>query len=316
MVDGIAGADLLTALFSPWRSAPSSAAPHWAPRPAPPRLPCSARPHRPPGQQGPRRRAESGEWSATRLGRLSGPHPRPFWKAVGLGARPAPDSPFNRPIGPIGASRGWRSTSTSQADQESARRYGERRRARDGGRRPCGDFSCTATPTARRRPARPRTGQHPRRGRAPRAWATTWRPGSCRSRGRGDPLERLARIHAMTAALQAAHNDRLGAEMLSGAGSDARPRRALRRAAATIQRRGDQRPGSTAAAVPARGAAADVYPLVPLFPNQGLGVAVFSYADTSAGASTPTATLCRTGRAGRCNDGRLRRARRGGVPSR
>ena len=36
------------------------------------------------------------------------------------------------------------------------------------------------------------------------------------------------------------------------------------------------------------------YPHLPLFENQGLGVALLSYAGTLSGASAPTGTRCRT----------------------
>ena len=282
MVDGIAGADLLAVLLAPAPVDFPARAPCWVARPAPPaaqllrdRALRQAQTVRAMGRglwQVVRHPSRGAEW-AERAAAL--------WQAIGLGARPAPDSPFNRPIGP-NRRFVWLATDLSAVKQVKnqlggtvndvvlATMAGALRRFLQH-RDPDGSLPDLRAliPVSTRTAAEARAmGNHVA------AWLMAL-PVSER-----DPLRLFARIHAMTAALKGA-NAALGAELLSAASSTM-----LNIGMRLVERFRPFNlvvtnvPGPPLPLYLLGARLQRVHPLVPLFPNQGLGVAVLSYSDT------------------------------------
>jgi len=282
MVDGVAGADLLALLLTPAPLADTPSAPPWVPRPAPGswqlvrerlrRRTDTVREIAAELWHGIRRPSHAREW-ARRAGAL--------WQALGIGLRPAPDSPFNRPIGPH-RRFAWRAVD-----------LGEVKRIKNELGGTVNDVVLAITAGAlsrflRRRdpdaeppdlrafvPVNTRTAQQAGTlGNHVAGWIVEM-PVSVRS-----PLMRFMRIRTMTAALKGT-NPMAGAELLS-------------EAAGTVLSVGVHAlewlrpfnlvvtnvPGPPIPLFLLGARLKRVFPLVPLFPNQGLGIAVFSYADS------------------------------------
>jgi WS/DGAT/MGAT family acyltransferase len=279
MVDGVAGADLLSLLLSPAPHATIERPPAWSPRPAPSaamllrdRLSRDA---------SAARSALVELWHVIRQPSAAAVwrrHAAAFWQALGLGLRPAPASPLNRPIGPH---RRFAWLAVDLADVKQVKNQlggtvndvvlatvaGAMRRfllRRDPDERPC-DLRALVPVNTRSAAESSTLGNHVA------AWIMPLPVGE------PQPQRRLARVSAMTAALRGA-NDALGAELLSAAGS----------ALLTLGVRLVERlrpfnlvvtnvPGPPMPLYLLGARLQHVFPLVPLFPNQGLGVAVFSY---------------------------------------
>jgi len=282
MVDGIAGADLLTALLTPTPVDTIAPAPVWVPRLAP--SAASLLHDRAVRQANKVRAMARGVWqvvSHPRQGAQWARHAASLWQAVGLGARPAPDSPFNRPIGP-NRRFAWRAIDLGElkriknqlggsvndvvlATVTSALRRFLAHRDPDG---VPPDLRALVPVNTRAAEAAHTMGNHVA------AWLMAL-PVS-----EDDPLQRFARIHAMTTALKGA-NATLGAELLSAAGSTM-----LNLGMRFVERMRPFNivvtnvPGPPLPLYLLEARLQHVYPLVPLFPNQGLGIAVLSYADT------------------------------------
>ena len=280
MVDGIAGADLLAALLSPTpqRTFPRPA--RWQPRPAPPstvllrdraawQLDMSRAIVGELGRVA-RRPAEVAEW--TRWGRS-------LWQALGLGLRPAPDSPLNRPIA---ANRRFAWQVVDLADVKAVRdRLGGtvndvvlatvagavrrflRRRDPDA---PLADLRALV-PVSTRSAADARTlGNHVG------AWLVPL-PVS-----EADPLRRFGRVRETTDSLKAAR-EAFGARFLTETGSallglSVRMLEWMHPFNLVVT----NVPGPPIPLYLLGARLRHAFPLVPLFPGQGLGVAVLSYA--------------------------------------
>jgi WS/DGAT/MGAT family acyltransferase len=282
MVDGIAGADLLTILLSPVASGTVERPPHWLPRPAP--SPSMLMRDRLAREASAARAAAAEVWRIARNPSRAGKFTRyaaGIWQALGLGVRPAPDSPLNRPIGPH-RRFAWFSVDLRDVkevknqlgatvnDVVLATVAGALRRfllRRDPDSRLC-DLRVLIPVNTRSAAESSAMGNHVA------AWLMHLPVGE------PQPLRRLAQIRSTTAALKGA-NDVLGAELLTGAGSSllgwgARLLERLRPFNLVVT----NVPGPPLPLYLLGARLQHVYPLVPLFPNQGLGVAVFSYADT------------------------------------
>jgi WS/DGAT/MGAT family acyltransferase len=282
MVDGVAGADLLTILLSPTPAVDTPPAPEWIPHRTP-SAPALLR-DRIARQASAARAVVSELWRTVRApGRLAQwtRYGGALWQAVGLGLWPAPDSPFNRPIGPR-RRFAWTAVDLGEVKEVKNRLGGTvndvvlatvagavrrflRRRDPDG--RPA-DLRALV-------PVNTRTGaEASAMGNHVAAWLMPLPV------GQPDPRRRLARIRATTAALKEA-NEALGAELLSAAGSTV-----LALGVRLVERLRPFNlvvtnvPGPPLPLYFLGARLQHIYPLVPLFPNQGLGVAVFSYADT------------------------------------
>ena len=280
MVDGIAGADLLPLLLSPMEGGAIQRAPHWAPRPAPSASQLVRDRIARQAQAG--RAAASEVWRVARQPGVLGAWSRSaagFWKAFGLGARPAPDSPINRPIGPhrrfawfavefdavkqIKNQLGGTVNDVVLATVAGGLRRFLLQRAPD--EQPV-DLRALVPVSTRAAGEPSALGNHVA------AWIMPLPVAEAL------PQERLARVRASTAALRGAHGG-VGAEMLTGAGS-----RLLGLAVRLVERLRPFNlvitnvPGPPMPLYLLGAQLESVYPLVPLFPNQGLGVAVFSYA--------------------------------------
>jgi WS/DGAT/MGAT family acyltransferase len=281
MVDGIAGADLLRVLLSPTAQTNGFRASRWLPRPTPAPLTLLRD-----------RFVYQAETVSSAMRELTGVvrHPsrafewgrsgKVLWDSLGSGFRPAPDSPFNRPIG---ATRGiaWQSVELSTVkavknelggtvnDVVLATVAGTLRRfllRRD----PDADLVDlrALVPVSTRAPMEAHSlGNHVA------AWLMPL-PVS-----EADPRRRFERIRDMTAALKGS-KEVLGARLLSEGGSaliglGARLLEWLRPFNVVIT----NVPGPPIPLYLQGARLKHVVPLVPLFPNQGVGVAVLSYSD-------------------------------------
>lgn len=282
MVDGIAGADLLSILLTPTPIDDVARAPHWVPRPAP--TPVALLRGRAARNAESARAAARELWHVVRhpsRGAQWARYAAGLWQALGLGLRPAPDSPFNRPIG---ARRrfAWLTVDLDEVKQVKSHLGGtvnDLVLATVAGalRRFLNQRDPDGTPPDHRAlvPVNTRTAAAPcGTGNHVAAWIVPLPVGEA------DPLDRLARIRTITTALKGA-NDVLGAELLSAAGSTL-----LSLGARLVERLRPYNlvitnvPGPPLPLYLLGARLQHVYPLVPLFPNQGLGIAVFSYADT------------------------------------
>jgi WS/DGAT/MGAT family acyltransferase len=280
MVDGVAGADLLAVLLSPTADEAFSRSSRWKPRPAPSAAALL------------RDRAawqlETGRALLRELGRAArdpsaaagwARQATSLWQAVGLGIRPAPDTPLNRTIGSN------RRFAWHVADLDHVKAVRERL----GGT--VNDVVLTTVAGAVRRflqlrdpdlpladlralvPVNTRTaGEAHALGNHVGAWLLPL-PVSER-----DPLRRFARVRDITGALKGAR-EAFGARLLSETGGtvlgmSVRLLEWLRPFNLVIT----NVPGPPVPLYLLGARLRHVYPLVPLFPNQGLGVAVLSYA--------------------------------------
>jgi WS/DGAT/MGAT family acyltransferase len=281
MVDGIGGADLLAMLLSPMEGGAIQRAPHWVPRPAPSasllvRDRIARQAHAGRTAAGElwrivRRPSVLDEWRRSAAG---------FWKAFGLGVRPAPDSPINRPIGPH-RRFAWFAVELGEVkriknqlggtvnDVVLATVAGALRQfllRRDPDERPS-DLRALV-------PVSTRAAESSGLGNHVAAWLLPLPVSEAL------PHERHERVRATTAALRGAYGG-IGAEMMTGAGSSlmglgVRLVERLRPFNIVVT----NVPGPPIPLYLLDAELENVYPLVPLFPNQGLGVAVFSYAGT------------------------------------
>lgn len=282
MVDGIAGADLLALLLAVSPDAPPPPPLAWVARPAPSAgvLLRDRAEHlwRSAGGVAAeivdvvRQPSRVREWTQAAAA---------LWSAVGAGIRPAPASPLNRPIGPHRRFE-WLSLDLD-AVMEIKRQLGGT----------VNDVVLTTVAGALRRLLVQRDPDH-----TPhdlRALVPVSTRGAADASALGnhvaawllplpvaevDPLRRLARVQATTAALKG-NQDTRGAELLSSAGcallsTGVRLLERLRPYNVVVT----NVPGPPLPLYLLGARLRHVYPLVPLFPNQGLGVAVFSYAGT------------------------------------
>ncbi len=282
MVDGVAGADLLSILLTPTPIDTIPHAPRWVPRPVP--TPLALLRDRV-ARRGKTARAAAREfWQVLRhpgQGAAWTRYAGALWQTLGLGLRPAPESPFNRRIGPH-RRFAWLSVDLREVKQIKNQLGGTVNdvvlaTVAGGLHRFLKQRDSDGTPPDLRAlvPVSTRTSGEPcAMGNHVAAWLMPLPVAE------PEPLQRLARVRTLTTALKGA-NDMLGAELLSAAGSTL-----LGLGVRLVER---MRPFNLVVTnVPGPplplyllGARLQrVYPLVPLFPNQGLGVAVFSYADT------------------------------------
>jgi WS/DGAT/MGAT family acyltransferase len=280
MVDGVAGADLLAVLLSLTADETAPRRSRWKPRPAPG------------GAALLRDRArwqwETGRAVVNELRRIAR-HPSAavdwarqaasLWQAVGLGILPAPDSPLNRAIG-SNRRFAWQ---VGDLDRVKAVRD------RLGGT--VNDVVLATVAGAVREFLRSRDPDSPLEDLRALVPVSTRTAADAHSLGNHvgawimplpiaerDPLRRFSRIHDMTGALKDAR-EAFGARLLSetgGAllGAGVRLLEWLRPFNLVIT----NIPGPPVPLYLLGARLRQVYPLVPLFPNQGLGVAVFSYA--------------------------------------
>jgi WS/DGAT/MGAT family acyltransferase len=280
MVDGIAGADLLAVLLSLTAEETTSPRSRWRPRPAP--SPATLLRDRAAWQ------IEAGRTVLNELGRIArepsaashyARQAASLWQAVGLGIRPAPDSPLNRPIG------------TNRRFAWHVGDLGRLKAVRERLGGTVNDVVLTTVAGAvrtffRRRdpdmaledlralvPVNTRTaGDEHSLGNHVGAWIMPL-PISER-----DPLRRFSRVRNVTAALKGA-KDAFDAQLVSETGStligmSVRLLEWLRPFNLVVT----NVPGPPVPLYLLGARLQHVYPLVPLFPNQGLGVAVLSYA--------------------------------------
>ena len=282
MVDGVAGADLVSLLLAPTPTSTIPRAAPWTPR-AVPSASALLR-DRVAWQADTLRRVARALWQVARDPTTAakwGRHASAFWQALGIGLRPAPDSPLNRRIGPrrrfawlaldlrevkeVKNRLGGTVNDVVLATVAGALRRFLHQRDPDG----TSPDLRALVPVNTRTPA-----ESGAMGNHVAAWLMPLPVGEPR------PLDRLARIRTITAALKGA-NDALGAELVTAAGSAV-----LAYGVRLVERLRPFNlvvtnvPGPPLPLYLLGAPLQHVYPLVPLFPNQGLGVAVFSYADT------------------------------------
>jgi WS/DGAT/MGAT family acyltransferase len=280
VVDGVAGADLLAALLSLTAEETTSRRARWRPRPAP--SPATLLRDRAAWQ------VEAGRNVLAELGRVvrdrrAAAHyarqASALWQAVGLGIRPAPDSPLNRPIG-TNRRFEWHVADLAQlkavrqrlggtvndvvlATVAGALRTFLRRRDPDMSLADLRALVPVSTRTA---------GDAHALGNHVGAWIMPL-PVS-----EHDPLRRFSLVREITASLKGA-KDAFGAQLLSEGGStllgmSVRLLEWLRPFNLVVT----NVPGPPVPLYLLGAQLRHAYPLVPLFPHQGLGVAVLSYA--------------------------------------
>jgi WS/DGAT/MGAT family acyltransferase len=205
---------------------------------------------------------------------------RSLWQAVGLGLRPAPDSPLNRPIA---ASRRFAWQVVDLADVAAVRE-------RLGGT--VNDVVLTTVAGAVRRFLRGRDPDPALLDLRALVPVSTRSPADAHSLGNhvgawlvplpiseADPLRRFARIHKTTQSLKGAR-EAFGARLLTEAGStmlglSVRMLEWIHPFNLVIT----NVPGPPIPLYLLGARLRHAFPLVPLFPSQGLGVAVLSYAN-------------------------------------
>jgi WS/DGAT/MGAT family acyltransferase len=283
MVDGVAGADLLALLLSPMPDAalPAALPGRWVPRPAPRpsallrdrtlQLVESAATAVRGAVDVVRHPERAGEWAGAAAA---------LWRTVGLGLWPAPESPFNRPIGRHRRFE-WLSIDLGEVKRIKNRLGGtvndvvlatvagavRRLLMRRDPQMPPDDLRALVPVSTRSAADASTLGNHVA------AWLLPLPTGEATA------AARLSRIGEITAGLKGATNV-LGAQMLSEAGcsligAGVRLFERLRPFNLVVT----NVPGPPLPLYLLGARLQDVHPLVPLFPNQGLGIAVFSYAD-------------------------------------